>query len=54
MKLKMKMKLDRRKEDRVTFILDNVTVKHTTSYIYLGSPFTEDGKISKVLKIHAM
>ena len=34
------------KEDMETIIVKNVKVKHATSYIYLGSPVTEDGKIS--------
>ena len=27
-------------------------MKHTTSYIYLGSPFTENGKVKDVIKLH--
>ena len=27
-------------------------MKHTTSYIYLGSPFTEHGKVKDVIKLH--
>ena len=40
------------KEDMVTITVKNVKVKHATSYIYLGSPVTEDGKISSVIEIH--
>ena len=29
-----------------------LTVKHAESYIYLGSPFTEDGKIQNVIAMH--
>ena len=40
------------KEDRHPFTVYNITVKHTTSYVYLGSPFTENGKIKDVIKLH--
>ena len=32
--------------------MGGVVVKHTTSYIYLGSPFTENGKMNNVIKLH--
>ena len=38
--------------DRHEFMIDNVIVKHATSYIYLGSPFTEDGRMDSVLELH--
>ena len=38
--------------DREEFTCMNVTVKHTDSYIYLGSPFTEDGSIRSVIELH--
>ena len=38
--------------DRYDFAVGGVVVKHTTSYIYLGSPFTENGKINDVIKLH--
>ena len=38
--------------DREDFTVGNVIVKHTTSYIYLGSPFTEDGRMDSVLELH--
>ena len=40
------------KVDRQEFNVYDITVKHTTSYIYLGSPFTENGKINEVIKVH--
>ena len=40
------------KIDRHPFTVYNITVKHTTSYIYLGSPFTENGKVKDVIKLH--
>ena len=40
------------KEDRQEFKVYDITVKHTSSYIYLGSPFTENGKIKDVIKLH--
>ena len=40
------------KKDRESFVVYNVTVKHTTSYVYLGSPFTENGNMNCVLKLH--
>ena len=39
-------------EDREKITIQNVVVKHTTTYIYLGSPFTEDGRIDNVLSLH--
>ena len=39
-------------DDREEFMIDNVVVKHSNSYIYLGSPFTEDGRMDRVLKLH--
>ena len=38
--------------DRYDFAVSGVVVKHTTSYIYLGSPFTENGKVKDVIKLH--
>ena len=38
--------------DRREFTVEGVTVKHTLSYIYLGSPFTEDANLSSVIKLH--
>ena len=38
--------------DRKEFKVDEVIVKHTTSYVYLGSPFTEDANINNVIKLH--
>ena len=40
------------KKDREQFVMKTVTVKHTTKYIYLGSPFTEDGNVNTVMNIH--
>ena len=40
------------KRDREEFVCGEVVVKHATSYIYLGSPFTEDGRVSTILKMH--
>ena len=39
--------------DRLDFIVGNVIVKNTKSYVYLGSPFTENGKLNDVIKMHA-
>ena len=38
--------------DRREFVVHGVTVKHTLSYIYLGSPFTEDANINSMIKLH--
>ena len=38
--------------DRREFTVSGVTVKHTPSYIYLGSPFTEDANINSMIKLH--
>ena len=40
------------KRDRAEFVIKTVTVKHAESYIYLGSPFTEDGYIRTVIDMH--
>ena len=39
-------------KDREEFVSMGLTVKHAESYIYLGSPFTEDGKIQNVITMH--
>ncbi len=33
--------------------VDGLEVQHCTSYTYLGSPFTCDGSVSSVMKVHA-
>ena len=38
--------------DKNSITIDGVNVTHTDTYVYLGSPFTEDGKISHVLNLH--
>ena len=38
--------------DRLEFTVDGITVKHAPSYIYLGSPFTEDANLNSVIKLH--
>ena len=40
------------KKDREDFVCKEVTVKHATSYIYLGSPFSEDGRLCTILDMH--
>ena len=39
-------------DDRNEFTINNVIVKHAVSYIYLGSPFTEDGRMDSVMELH--
>ena len=39
-------------KDREEFSTMGLTVKPAKSYIYLGSPFTEDGKIKTVITMH--
>ena len=39
-------------KDREDFFCKGVNVKHAKSYIYLGSPFTEDGKVNSILTMH--
>ena len=46
------MVINGEREDRREFTVYNITVKHTTSYVYLGSPFTENGKLKDVIKLH--
>ena len=46
------MVVNGRKEDREEFTVDEVTVKHTSAYVYLGSPFTKDANIKSVIKLH--
>ena len=38
--------------DRLDFTVYDITVKHTTSYVYLGSPFVESGKMKDVINLH--
>ena len=38
--------------DRQEFTVSGVTVRHTDSYIYLGSPITEDANINSVIRRH--
>ena len=38
--------------DREEFTCNNVTVKHASLYIYLGSPFTENGSIPSIIELH--
>ena len=38
--------------DRYDFTVSGVVVKNTSTYIYLGSPFTENGKMNDVIKLH--
>ena len=40
------------KVDRYEFTVSGVVVKHATSYVYLGSPFTENGSINSVISMH--
>ena len=49
---KQMMVVNGTKEDRQEFKVYDITVKHTTSYVYPGSPFTESGKIKDVIKLH--
>ena len=39
--------------DRYDFTVSNVVVKNTKSYVYLGSPFTENGRMNDVIALHA-
>ena len=38
--------------NRYDFTVSGIVVKHTKSYIYLGSPFTENGNINTVINLH--
>ena len=40
------------KSDRGVFTYKNVTVKHDDTYIYLGSPFIENGSMKSVVTLH--
>ena len=40
------------REDRLNFSYGDIIVKHATSYVYLGSPFTENGNIKNILELH--
>ena len=46
------MVINGEENDREEFIVGDVIVKHALSYIYLGSPFTEDGRMDSVLDLH--
>ena len=38
--------------DRQPISINDLTIKHCDKYIYLGSPFTADGSLATVIKIH--
>jgi hypothetical protein len=38
--------------DKVSFIMSDTIVKHCNSYVYLGVPFTADGRSDSSLKAH--
>ena len=38
--------------DQKEIVGGKITVKHVTSYIYLGSPITEDGNMNNVINMH--
>ena len=38
--------------DKVSFMMSNIRVKHCESYVYLGVPFTSDGRCDSTLKLH--
>ena len=40
-------------EDKQPIALDDNIINYTNQYIYLGSPFTDDGSPSTAIKIHA-
>ena len=39
-------------EDRQPIDINNLMINHCDSYIYLGSPFTSDGSLTTVIKLH--
>ena len=38
--------------DKQPINVDNISISHCDTYIYLGSPFTSDGTISSAIKVH--
>ena len=36
--------------DRMPFVLNDITIKNCEQYVYLGSVFTQDGKLGTVLE----
>ena len=46
------MVINGEERDREPFTCKDVTVKHAIKYIYLGSPFTENGSIRSVIELH--
>ena len=40
-------------EDKKPFVYNNNIINYTNQYIYLGSPFTDDGSPSTAIKVHA-
>ena len=38
--------------DKQPICSNNLSICHCDSYIYLGSPFTSDGSLSSVIKLH--
>ena len=41
------------KEDKEPILYNKVIINYSKQYIYLGSPFTDDGLPSSAIKIHA-
>ena len=41
------------REDKEPILYNNVIINYCKQYIYLGSPFTDDGSPSTAIKIHA-
>ncbi len=39
--------------DRRPFSVNDITVGCTSKYVYLGAHFTDDGRLSIVLKLHS-
>ena len=38
--------------DKQPILVDRIAIKHTDTYMYLGSPFTSDGSLSSIVKVH--
>lgn len=39
--------------DRESLVVEGLVIEHCDQYVYLGSPFTSDGRVSSAVKAHA-
>ena len=45
--------VNRNDEDKETIVCNGISIEYCDNYMYLGSPFTDDGSPSTAVKLHA-